>query len=104
MNEYKKTNIGENIKKVRKQKGWTQEKLSERLNRSVSYVAKIEGGYLGKSNDMIFELMNALEVDANTIFACDNTDSIDLMLAKLTPKRRAYLTEIFKEMIEKYPG
>ena len=93
-----------NIKNARKRKGWTQEKLSEKMNRSVSFVTKVENGYLGKANDVIYEFMEALDIDANTIFACDQSNSIDLKLARMKPEVRAYFSKIFLEMIEKYPG
>ena len=34
--------IGQNIKKYRKQKGWTQKKLAEEINYSTSFIANIE--------------------------------------------------------------
>lgn len=37
--------IGKNIKKYRKLKGWTQEKLAEEINYSLSFISGIESAY-----------------------------------------------------------
>ena len=37
--------IGKNIKKYRKLKGWTQEKLAEEINYSLSFISGIESEY-----------------------------------------------------------
>lgn len=37
--------IGKNIKKYRKLKGWTQEKLAEEINYSLSFISGIESTY-----------------------------------------------------------
>lgn len=37
--------IGRNVKKYRKLKGWTQEKLAEEINYSLSFISGIESAY-----------------------------------------------------------
>lgn len=37
--------ISKNIKKYRRQKGWTQEKLAEEINYSLSFISGIESSY-----------------------------------------------------------
>jgi transcriptional regulator with XRE-family HTH domain len=37
--------IGKNVKKYRKLKGWTQEKLAEEINYSLSFISGIESAY-----------------------------------------------------------
>ena len=59
--------IGKNIQRVRKDKGYTQETLSELMNVSWSYVAKIEAGILNLSIGKITEIANYLDTDINNI-------------------------------------
>lgn len=59
--------IGKNIQKARKEKGYTQETFSELMNVSWSYVAKIESGILNLSIGKITEFSNYLKVDINDL-------------------------------------
>ena len=59
--------IGKNIQKIRKQKGYTQETFSELMNVSWSYVAKIESGILNLSIGKVVELANYLDSNVNEI-------------------------------------
>ena len=58
---------GMRIKKLRKQRGFTQEQLSERLNSSVSNMSKIEIGYSGLSIDLLIELASFFDVSVDYI-------------------------------------
>lgn len=65
--EYKK--IGKNIKKIRKEKGISQVKLSELCDCSLSYISKIEAPKCSKSFslDILFRIAEVLEVDVKEL-------------------------------------
>ena len=102
--------VCEAVRAARKKKGYTQEKLGELMNRHPSYVAKVEQGKLTMSLDGLFDFMDALDVDANTIIGAGatsnrtGTPSIDVMLSQQEEKTRIYLTKVFVGMIEEFPG
>ena len=60
--------VGKNIKVIRNSKSISQEKLAEKLNKSVNMISLIELGKSGMSIQTFIELCNTLEVDANTLF------------------------------------
>lgn len=102
--------VCEAVRAARKRKGYTQEKLWKLMNRHPSYVAKVEQGKLTMSLDGLFDFMDALDVDANTIIGAGVTTSsavapsIDVMLSQQEEKTRMYLTKVFVGMIEEFPG
>lgn len=56
--------ISKNIKKYRKLKGWTQEKLAEEINYSLSFISGIESAYHQTfSLGAIWRISRVLEVD-----------------------------------------
>lgn len=56
--------ISRNIKKYRKLKGWTQEKLAEEINYSVSFIRGIESSYHQTfSLGAIWRISRVLEID-----------------------------------------
>ncbi len=54
-------NLGENVKTVRKQKGWTQRELAERIESDASYINRIETGKLNPSIAALERIADALE-------------------------------------------
>jgi transcriptional regulator with XRE-family HTH domain len=53
--------LGENIKRVRLQKQWTQPALAERANISKGYIYMLESGEMSNpSLEMLFKIANAL--------------------------------------------
>lgn len=56
--------ISKNVKKYRKLKGWTQEKLAEEINYSLSFIRGIESAYHQTfSLGAIWRISRVLEVD-----------------------------------------
>ncbi len=56
--------IGKNVKKYRKLKGWTQEKLAEEINYSLSFISSIESAYHQTfSLGALWRISRVLEVD-----------------------------------------
>ena len=63
--------VARNIKKYRKQKGWTQVKLAMESNISVDYLKKIEtksGSNKQFSLDTIQKIANALNIKVKDLF------------------------------------
>ena len=58
---YKK--IGKNIARVRKEKGFTQEAFAEFMDKSWSYVAKLETGTQNFSIGKLIDIAEYLNVD-----------------------------------------
>lgn len=72
MNNFENKNVlGKRIKELRKQKGYTQKKLSELIGFSKDYVTKIELGLKIPPFTTYLKIANALEVDIYEISSAD---------------------------------
>ncbi len=60
--------VGNNIKNIRKSKGYTQESFAETLGKSINYISLVELGKSGMSIPALIEICNILQVDMNYIF------------------------------------
>lgn len=58
-------NVGNRLKKIRKQKGLTQQALGEILNVSKQAVANIECGHSNPSLELIGKLIENLNINSN---------------------------------------
>lgn len=63
-----KKKLGKNIKKLRKQKGLSQEELSLNLDLDGSYIGKVENGKLNITIDKISAIAKFLEVEVVELF------------------------------------
>jgi len=59
--------LGQNIKKYRENKNWTQAYLAEKLDISYEYLCRVERGQKYMSLKKLFELADILEVDFNKL-------------------------------------
>ena len=90
--------FAENLKKIRKDKGYTQETLAEKLNVVRQTVSKWEKGLSLPDVDMLSKIVNVLETDVNILLDGQITtmdqSEIVKQLAKineqLTIKNRRY--------------
>ena len=90
--------LAENLKKIRKDKGYTQEILDEKLNVVRQTVSKWEKGLSLPDVDMLSKIANVLETDVNILLdgQITTTDQSEIVkqLAKineqLTIKNRRY--------------
>ena len=90
--------FAENLKKIRKDKGYTQETLAEKLNVVRQTVSKWEKGLSLPDVDMLPKIVNVLETDVNILLdgQITTTDQSEIVkqLAKineqLTIKNRRY--------------
>lgn len=60
--------LGENIAKIRRSKKFTQEDLAEEAHINVSYLAKIENGYVNTSVRYLIKIAHGLKVSVRDLF------------------------------------
>ena len=60
--------LGQNIKRIRLLKGFSQENIADSLDKSVNFISLVENGKTGLSIQTLIDLCKVLEVDANSIF------------------------------------
>lgn len=61
--------LGETIKNIREDGGLTQEALAEKAEINVSYLAKIENGYVNTTVRYLIKLSRALGVKVKELFS-----------------------------------
>lgn len=59
--------IGKNIQQARKAKGLTQEDFAELMNKSWSYIAKLETGTQNFSIGKLIDIANFLEIELESL-------------------------------------
>lgn len=66
--------VAKNLKKFREEKGFTQEALAERLEKSTSHIANIESGKTGISDDLLCAFCNIFGKKPSEIYSDIDTD------------------------------
>lgn len=79
------SNIGENIKKIRKEKGYSQKQLAEKLGTTPQNLAQYENGKRLPKLETLEKIANALDCEVSDID--ENIFVIKLPKYELTPKR-----------------
>lgn len=108
--KYEGWRVGPRIQRIRKERNLTAEELSEELGISASHISQIEQGSRKMSVDLLYKLMDALQVDANTLlgvleYPCVESDvSIDEEIMELPKAQQKYFKSIFIQMIRKIPA
>ena len=96
--------VGMKIRQLRKDKGLSIVELSEQVDKSVSHMNMVELGHHKLSLDMLYDLMNVLDVDANSILDItkekQSVVSVDSLLIGLTPGQQEYIAGIVSYMIQ----
>lgn len=95
--------VGPVLRNLREDRGITVEGLSTITGISTSAIKQIEQGGRNLSMKNLYILMEAYEVDANTILSVpvsEKTNSIDQRLGQLPQKQRDYFTKSFIFMLE----
>lgn len=73
--------IGQNIKRLRKDKGWTQGDLAKKAGISLGHVSKIERDDTEIKAGQIYKLMDSLGCSANAILGNSNEIRSALMMS-----------------------
>jgi transcriptional regulator with XRE-family HTH domain len=99
--------IGKRLKKTREEKGITQEKLSEYLNVSNSYVSKIERGKTSLNLNTFSAICDCLGVSMSFILNGSVSSSENYMrneitdlLSNCSPAKITLATKILKEICD----
>ncbi|WP_312335761.1 helix-turn-helix transcriptional regulator [Anaerospora hongkongensis] len=95
--------IGQRIKKARKQKGFTQEKLGENLDVSTVYISQIENGKTKINLEMLIRIAAVLNTNPGffiTGVAYQTQDYMKYEMSKLLhhcpPERRQLIFDVAK--------
>ncbi|NCR23293.1 MAG: helix-turn-helix transcriptional regulator [Microcystis aeruginosa L111-01] len=64
--------FGQNVKKVREQKGWWQDRLSEETGLHRTYISGIERGVRNPTIEIVQQLATALGVEIQDLFIDSN--------------------------------
>lgn len=94
--------LGKNIKKVRKEKGYTQDYVAEQINVSTDLLRSIVNGRNIGSITTLLNICNFLQVSPNTLFAelLDfKEETLDSSLLNLTNQLSKQGKNILKEII-----
>jgi transcriptional regulator with XRE-family HTH domain len=68
MSKSVRNKFGKNIRELRKQKGWSQELLAEKVDLHRSYISVVERGEKNLSLDNIAKIAKTLGVTIETLF------------------------------------
>lgn len=60
--------FGENLRKLRQEKGFTQEALANELNVEVSQISRIERGVINTSVTTVYEISRVLRISISELF------------------------------------
>lgn len=69
--------VGERIRTLRKEKGYTQESLSEKSGIHVTYISDIERGERNISMETLEKVITALDVNAVEVFRIEGIEGIE---------------------------
>ena len=66
--------FGNNLREIRKRKGYSQEELANRADVELSQISRIERGVINTSLSQIFQISKALNVHPKELFDFDLTE------------------------------
>ena len=91
-----KKTLGEKIKRVRKQRGYTQEQLAERIDIAPRNLSKIEVGACFVTAETLEKLLVALNVTTEELFANDHIKEPNELLSEIYEKLDSEFAEKLK--------
>ena len=99
--------IGNRIKEVREQNDYSQAKLAEETDLSVSYISHIENAKRKASLESIVRIVNVLGITVDELLAgvqlhnpTDYQTYIDLLMAECSPDEKRFIFELVKTSID----
>lgn len=105
--KYNGYQVGPILRRLRKDRHYTIEALSEKTGISASTLKQMEQGGRNLSMRNLYVMMDAFKVDANTVLGLEEkkiSTSIDEKLNRLDDKQRAYFTASFLFMLDHAAG
>ena len=101
--------IGKRLSRLRKSRGFTQEELAEKINRSERFISKIETGKSQASIETLVFLCDALKTTPDHILLGSSeheknnqTEKINELLPLCDDTQLFYLRRLIEAMIEKH--
>lgn len=101
------SDLGKRLKKARIKKGYTQEKLAEKIDSAPSYISDIERGIKVPGLNTFVTIISVLDVSADAMLqgSIDSGkgyvyDEITAKMNNLTPKQRQFISEFIDNYIE----
>ena len=93
--------IGARIKLARKEKGLSQEKLSELVYVTPHYIYEIERGIKAMSIETLIGIAQQLEVSTDYLLfgVCSNTSYIDAMLSEMSEERKSRVVKAIEAIL-----
>lgn len=98
--------IGNRIKEVREQNDYSQAKLAEETNLSVSYISHIENAKRKASLESIIRIVNVLGITVDELLAgvqlhnpTDYQTDIDLLMAECSADEKRFIYELVRTSI-----
>ncbi len=99
--------IGNRIKEVREQNDYSQAKLAEETDLSVSYISHIENAKRKASLESIVRIVNVLGITVDELLEgvqlhnpTDYQTDIDLLMAECSPDEKRFIFELVKTSID----
>ena len=95
--------IGERIQRARKERGFTQEMMAEKLGVSIGYVSQVERGITKISLDLLGAISSILDCNIATLVSESAVNSADYMeseilseIGKLDKKKKKFILNVIK--------
>lgn len=96
--------FADNLKKIRKEKGYTQEELAIKINVVRQTISKYEKGLSVPDTDILLRIADTLEVDVSDLLGAsiklnDNKNELAMQLAKIS-EQLAIKNHRFKSILK----
>ena len=88
--------ITDNIKKYRKEKGWSQSELAKQIGTTLSHINRIETGKYKPSLDVLMKLANVLGVSVDQLVS-EQTESMSVSIDDKAFAEKIRLLNTFDE-------
>ena len=103
-------NVGERLKKIRKEHNYTQDMLAEKLGLEPAAISKYETNRVPIPQEHIIKICNLFEISADYLLGINNNElsmaaSSDIDLAKLAemdPSKKKMIEKTTNEMIDMF--
>ena len=89
---FNQVEFGCRLRRARRERGFTQEQLAEKLNISMDHLGKLELGRRGASLDLLIDISNALHVTLDYLIKGNEQDPF--RMEKLIGQMHSILSEM----------
>lgn len=100
--------VGDNLRRIRTERGYTQEQLSEIAGISTSFYANIERGKKGMSVFVLHDLAHALDVSTDCLMSekCEiaGVHDIEMLLNDMPPAFLAFVERLIRVCKDEFAG